>query len=264
MPGDVEFHPTSYPEVNAVLALLLSEVRALFGEELLGMYLNGSLSLGAFEPGSSDIDFLVVTVEALAGEQVRALSDMHARLLTSSLSYATRLEGFYLPQAALRGSAPTNTRYPFSAQVEGLLMVELGSDWVIQRHLVRETAIVLWGPSPQTLLDAVLPGELRAAVLERVTGYWKQQLEHPEWLRTREEQAFAILTMCRALYTLACGEVVSKPRAAAWAREALGAPWRQLIDRALLWRHDSRSDDMTDMLDFVRYTIARCQEEAPA
>jgi Aminoglycoside adenylyltransferase, C-terminal domain len=264
MPGDPEFHPTSYPEVNTVLALLLSEVRALVGEELLGMYLNGSLSLGAFELGSSDIDFLVATVNALADEQVSALSDMHARLLTSGLSYATRLEGFYLPQAALRRSDPATTRYPFSAQAEGLLLVELGSDWVIQRHLVRETAIVLWGPPPQTLLGAVLPGELRVAVIEQVTGYWKQQLEHPECLRPREEQAFAILTMCRALYTLVCGEVVSKPRAAAWAREALGAPWAQLIDRALLWRYDSRADDMTDMLNFVRYTIARCQEEAQA
>ena len=137
MPGDPEFHPTSYPEVNTVLALLLSEVRAVVGEELLGMYLNGSLSLGAFEPGSSDIDFLVATVDALTDEQVRALRDMHARLLTSGLSYATRLEGFYLPQAALRRSDPATTRYPFSAQAEGLLMVELGSDWVIQRHLVR-------------------------------------------------------------------------------------------------------------------------------
>ena len=58
-------------------------------------------------------------------------------------------------------------------------MVELGSDWVIQRHLVRETAIVLWGPPPQTLLDPVLKVELRAAVIDRVTNYWNQQLDHP-------------------------------------------------------------------------------------
>ncbi len=72
MPGDPVFHPTSYSEVNTILALLLSEVRALVGEELLGMYLNGSLSLGAFEPGSSDIDVLVATVDALTDEQVSA------------------------------------------------------------------------------------------------------------------------------------------------------------------------------------------------
>src|SRR2546427_8324323 len=41
---------------------------------------------------------------------------------------------------------------------------------------------------------------LWAAVIDRVTNYWNQQLDHPEWLRTREFQAFAILTMCRALY----------------------------------------------------------------
>ena len=261
MTGDHRSHPTAYAEINAVLDVLLSDVRAILGEELLGVYLNSSLSLGGFEPGSSDIDFLAITVDVLTDERVRALVDMHARLLASGLSYATRLEGFYLPQAALRGSDAANTHYPFSAQVDGLLMVELGSDWVIQRHLVRETAIVLWGSPPHTLLDAVPPGALRAAVIERVTGYWKQQLDDPEWLRTREEQAFAILTMCRALYTLAWGEVVSKPRAAAWAREALGTRWAPLIDRALLWRHDRRPDDMTEMLEFVRYTVARCEGE---
>src|SRR5258706_11240220 len=125
MPGDPVFHPTSYSEVNTVLELLLSEVRALVGEELLGMYLYGSLSLGAFEPGSSDIDFLVATVDALADERGRALSNLHARLITRGLSYARRLEGFYLPQAALRRSDPANARYPFSAQTDGLLLVEL-------------------------------------------------------------------------------------------------------------------------------------------
>src|SRR5260370_34897679 len=150
MPGNPVFHPTSYSEVNTVLGLLLSEVRALVGEELLGMYLSGSLSLGAFEPGSSDIDFLVATVDALADERVRALRTMHARLLTSGLSYARRLEGFYLPQAALRRSDPANARYPFHAQPNGLRMVELGSDWVIQRHIVRGTAIRRWEPPPQT------------------------------------------------------------------------------------------------------------------
>src|SRR5438105_7327825 len=94
-----------------------------------------------------------------------------------------------------------------------------------------------------------------------LTGFWARQMDgpEPEWLRTRHYQAFAILTMCRALYTLERGEVVSKPVAAAWAREALGTRWAPLIERALAWRPDHRSDDVAETLRFIRYTIKRAQ-----
>src|SRR5260370_12734072 len=100
MPGNPVFHPTSYSEVNTVLGLLLSEVRALVGEELLGMYLYGSLSLGAFEPGSSDIDFLLPTADALAYGWIRTLSNQLACLFTSGLIYTPNLHRSYLPPPA--------------------------------------------------------------------------------------------------------------------------------------------------------------------
>jgi hypothetical protein len=43
-----------------------------------------------------------------------------------------------------------------------------------------------------------------------------------------EYQAYAILTMCRALYTLQHGTVVSKSVAARWAQEVLGERWAAL------------------------------------
>jgi predicted nucleotidyltransferase len=56
--------PTPYPEVNAVLQLLLAEVQAVLREQLVGLYVHGSLASGGFQPGRSDIDFLVVTLKA--------------------------------------------------------------------------------------------------------------------------------------------------------------------------------------------------------
>ncbi len=44
-------------EVNT----LRTELQRLLGQNLLGIYLHGSLALGGFQPGRSDIDVIVVT-----------------------------------------------------------------------------------------------------------------------------------------------------------------------------------------------------------
>ena len=52
---------TQYPEINRLLDSLLSRMRYILREKLVGLYLYGSLATGDFEPGVSDIDLLAVT-----------------------------------------------------------------------------------------------------------------------------------------------------------------------------------------------------------
>lgn len=256
--------PTPYPAVNAVLRLLLREVRGILGPEFVGMYCYGSLSLGDFAPGSSDIDFLVVTEGELPGETLHALDAMHARIAASGLQWAEKLEGSYIPRAALRRYDPANNRHPTIGADWPFSIRPHGCHWIIERSIVREYGVVVGGPPPRTLIDPVSPDDLRAAVRQALDDFWRMPRDgpEPEWLRTRDYQAFAILTMCRALYTLAHGTVVSKPAAAVWARRTLTPPWPALIAQALVWRHDTRPDDMTEMLTFIRYTIARVESES--
>jgi hypothetical protein len=47
---------TPDPEVHAVLQELLSGARAIIGSRLVGLYLDGSLALGDFDPDTSDLD----------------------------------------------------------------------------------------------------------------------------------------------------------------------------------------------------------------
>jgi hypothetical protein len=77
------------------------------------------------------------------------------------------------------------------------------------------------------------------------------------WLRPRNYQAFAVLTMCRDLYVLERGVLVSKPVAAAWASRRLGSPWAALVERALGWRADERVDDRSlgGTLAFVAHAV---------
>src|SRR5512144_1440805 len=95
-------NPTSYPDVNEVLNLLLSSAREVLDDQFVGMYLYGSLSSGDFNPESSDIDFLVVTASSLSEENVAALEAMHQRLWSSGMKWASKLEGAYVPEALIR------------------------------------------------------------------------------------------------------------------------------------------------------------------
>jgi predicted nucleotidyltransferase len=249
-------YPTPYPDVNAVLDRLLSDVQTVLGDYFAGMYLYGSLSSGDFDPQRSDIDFLVVTTGELPGEMIAALEAMHSQIMSSGLKWARKLEGSYIPRDALRRYDPAGPPYP--TLNEGRFYVAPhGSDWIIQRHIIREHGVTLAGPAPHTLIDPVQPDDLRRAVRGILAEWWAPMLDNPAWLRSDEYQAYAVLTMCRALHTLEHGDIVSKPVAARWVRDTLGEPWAALIERALTWQPGAPWDELGQTLGFIRYTLAR-------
>jgi hypothetical protein len=247
-------NPTPHPDINTLLGVLLTSVQAALGDHFIGMYLHGSLASGDFDPQRSDIDFVVVTAGALPDALIPALAALHARLLDSGLSWATKLEGTYFPQQVLRRYAPSDALYP-SVNEARFYMGGHGSDWVIQSHILREHGIVLAGPPPRSWIDPVAPDDLRLAMRALLREWWAPMLHDTARLRSAEYQAYAILTMCRALYTLETGAVVSKPVAARWAQTALGARRAALIERALAWRPGIPLDILDETLDLIDFLL---------
>jgi hypothetical protein len=91
--------------------------------------------------------------------------------------------------------------------------------------------------------------------------WWAPMLHSPDpRLHGSEYQAYAILTLCRALYTLEYGAVVSKSAAARWAQETIDERWRPLIELALAWPDEAQLDHLSEILDFIRYTLERGQQ----
>jgi predicted nucleotidyltransferase len=190
--------PTPYPDVNALLGVLLKRVRDILREKLVGFYLYGSLSCGDFDPDSSDVDFLIVTTDELDGDVLDALRDMHANIAASGLPYARKLEGSYLPREALRRYDPHNAMHPSIGIDWEFGVGQHGTNWILERYIVREQGIIVLGPSPKTLIDPVRSDELGTAVCGMLRDFWQAQLTGPDWLRPRDYQAFAILSLCRA------------------------------------------------------------------
>jgi hypothetical protein len=257
-------NPTQYPDVNALLRLFLGGVQTILGARLVGMYLHGSLATGDFNPHSSDIDFVVVTTGQLPDDLLPALAEMHAHLAASGLKWAARLEGAYISKQAIRRYEPEKTSCAWLGSDGHFAWEPLGNDWVIQSYGLREQGLAVTGPDPKTLIDPILPEDLRHAELATLRWWWAPQLENPFRLRSREYQAYAVLTMCRALYTLQFATVASKPAAARWAQAELGERWSALIERSLAWREGDGVDDMPAALEFIRFTLERLQRNTPS
>jgi predicted nucleotidyltransferase len=251
-----DHQPTPYAEVNEMLRRLLGGVRARLGPHFVGMYLYGSLAAGDFSAESSDIDFLVVTDDELPRELFESLREMHARIHAEGGSkWAAELEGSYVPRRALRRYDPRDARHPHIDRGGSALDIERhDADWVVQRHVLHERGVALAGPPIASLVERVGPKELREGVRELLRSWWVPMLADPTRLRGPGYQRYAVLTMCRMLYTFRHGAVVSKPAAARWALATLDRRWHGLIRRAAGHADATAADDLGETLEFIRYT----------
>lgn len=257
--SELKIQPTPYPDVNTLVLQLFSGAKKVLGAHFVGMYLQGSLAGGDFNPERSDIDFLVVTDGNLPEGKITSLAKLHGQIRISDLGWSKKLEGDYIPRTSLRRYDPKTACYPHLG-TDGHFEVEPhGSDVILQHYVLREHGVVIAGPNPKSLIDPILPDDLRRAARVTLKEWWAPMLQDPTLLHSREYQAYAVLTMCRAFYTIAHGDVAPKPLAAHWAQRSLGRPWHGMIECALKWPHDPQSDDLEGTKEFIHYTLDHIQ-----
>ena len=247
---------TPYPAVNAILQQLVPQVQTILGPQFLAMYLYGSLALGDFTLTRSDIDFVVITDTDLPPDLIAALHAMHADLAAREIPWGGELEGSYIPQRTLRRPDPSAPLYPTIERGENLRLNPRTTGGLIQRTILREHGITLVGPPATHWIDPVDPADLRREVLAIAQEWLVPLAANPAWLRNIGYQSYTTLTICRMLYTLEHGTIVSKPTAARWAQTALGPRWAPLIAWAL-------TDELEDTRALIDYALDHLHANAP-
>lgn len=236
---------------------LQASIQLALGDQLVGIYLSGSLACGDFDPIRSDVDFVVVMVDELTEAEIQALRVVHQSLMDNYPGWAEKLEGVFMTQAMIRRYQAEQPQF-LAFNTGGYFGLDgQGSDGIIQRWMLREHGIVLYGPAPKELVDPISGDELRQATRQTLRDWWLPQVEQPFRLERREYQAYAVLTMCRMAYTLEHGAIVSKPAAARWALAHWEARWHGLIQRALDWQPDDGIDDRLATIELIRATCVR-------
>jgi hypothetical protein len=137
-------------------------------------------------------------------------------------------------------------------------------DSAVVYWVLRERGVTLIGPEPHSLVPPVSADLLRQEVLETMRTWREHLLANPNKLNNRWRQTFVVLSYCRMLHTLQTRTVESKLAGVAWAKEALGSRWRQLIQRAwndrseelsLRVHQEAASDDLKSTWEFMQYAL---------
>lgn len=248
------------PEIMSLLNALMAGMRTALGENLVGVYLRGSLAMGSFDPATSDVDFFTITERRISLDEFTALAALHEALARLPNPYGDQLEGTYIERSAAWRFEP-GRRFPTIGRSEPLEWSEHGANWILERWAVREHGTTLLGPDPRALIAPVSHDNLRAAVADRLRDWadFAGRCDDVEWQQHRGHKAYIVETMCRALCTLATGEIMTKPQAVAWALVTLPAPWRDLVERSRAWRGDPTPDESpnAEIQRFVLWVAAQ-------
>jgi len=244
---------TEYREINELLQQLLLQIKSILTDEFVGMYIGGSVASNGFHCETSDIDCYIITTNMLPNDMINKIEEMHKKFYSSKLQYAKKIEASYIPQKTLFNFDPNGLRPYFN---EGsFYQGQYGSNYLIELHVLRENGITILGQDIKNLIKEISTQDLRVAILKNLYEYWEIALSDFAKFRRSDYQVFAILTMCRTLYSLETGRITSKTEAAQWAIQQLDAGWKNLIELAITWKPDQEINKLEETQQFVRYVL---------
>ncbi len=250
----------------SVQPLIEAYVQALepLRQRFYGVYVYGSIALGAFEELASDIDVLALTRGEWSPPELKQLRTLHERLI-SAYPLGRRLEVFYVPEQYLGVAQPDTLKgtlapYPTfhdgrlsPATHEGLNAVTW---WMLKHHGLR-----LLGPEREALPLEVTWADILATMRYNLEVYYTRKLKRPYvyWFDAGVE--FGVSNLCRVLTTIEDGEIISKSAALQRWRSRVPERWQPLLDEA--WRiryhlgepsrYRTRWRRMRETLAFIRY-----------
>jgi predicted nucleotidyltransferase len=214
-----------------IVEAVTGAITATTGPALVGLYLFGSLATGDFDEGVSDIDLLAIFSSEVSDGLATRLEHALEELARDHPRWRNRIEVAYVSAASLANFRRASTRIAVISPGEPLHLISAGPEWVLTWYPARLYGIALVGPPANELIPDISFSEYANAV----RGCLERFRERIPDDATPGSQAFAVLTMCRGLYTCIHRELASKLKAAAWARKEL-PDWAGLIGEAITWR----------------------------
>ena len=225
-------------EVRQQVTSLVEGMRSILGENLVGVYLHGSLAMGCFNPRRSDLDLLVICERRTGVEQKRQLAEL---LLRVSLAPCP-VELCVLAHNQLhpwRHPAPFDLHFSEAWRDRTGAALASGEwrtwndsescDEDLAGHItvVRQRGVCLHGAPIAAVFPVTPAADYLASVLADVRSPdcgLNSALEAP---------VYVILNACRTYAYLTTGRVLSKDEGGMWALQVLPSQFHATLQSAL-------------------------------
>lgn len=232
-----------------MLSRLTRDIQDQLRGNLAGVCLYGSAAAGDFDDERSDLDLVAVVSDDIEEPDVGRLRDMHRRLAEDFPAWHDRIEVDYVSVAALRTYRTRPRTMVRISPGEPLHQTNVSRHYLLNWYMARG-GVALFGPPPDQLIPEISRAEFVEVVREHASA-WKDWVAG---MSTPGGQAYAVLTLCRALYASTHGEQASK-RQAARAAQTLVPQWASLIEWALALRYGdgAQASDRDRLPEVVRF-----------
>ena len=240
-------------ELAALLRSVATDFPVLLKENLVGVYLWGSLTYGAFDERCSDVDAVGVTRRDLDDAEFSALGKWFSESArrnpwTEKLDMRFVIDGEFLDKQSRCGGFYSGKLVRHGSDGNPIIWLNVG-----------ECGVTLWGEDAKQIAPAIADQCLNDALLLEL-NYLKEDLAKnvgDRSDRSFRHNAYAVLTACRILYTARHRRIVSKERAYDWAVVAIPLAWRRTVTEARSNRLSSHGQTTTDLerdaAEFVRF-----------
>ncbi len=246
------------PPVRAQVDNLVATLQQMLSNDLIGVYLHGSLAMGCFNPQRSDIDLLVVTHNSMTVETKR---DIVQYLLMCSL-LSCPIEISFLVQKDIhpfRHPLPYGLHYSESWREQYTQALANGTwrawndeqkydnDLAAHITITRARGICLSGTPTQEVFPAVPPAIYAASILGDFNDANTERQQMP---------VYFTLNACRVLAYLREEHIYSKDEGGVWGLRILPPELHGVVEQALETYRGNLMDapfDQTALSQFAHY-----------
>ncbi|MER7169435.1 nucleotidyltransferase domain-containing protein [Micromonospora sp. NPDC000207] len=206
-----------HPEVGDYLTRLAGTAGDLLGDELVGVWAAGSVGLGAYQPGRSDVDVALVSADAL---DTTARSALVAALRHEALPCPARgLELVCYRREVVRSGTPepgfefeVNTGRDMPSRVTLAPADRPAADglfwYALDRSILHQHGYAVLGPPAATVFADVSPADLHRLLVDALT-WWLARPGPPDDAPAPGAED-AVLGAARALVRVRHGTWLSK------------------------------------------------------
>lgn len=217
-------------DLSELLQAMATDFRAILCENLVGLYLWGSLTYDAFDQTCSDVDCIGVTRRDLDDREFSELNEWFKNKQDQN-RWVNRMDmRFVIEHEFLDKTSRCCGFYHHAGK-----LARHGSDGnpIIWMNIAR-SGITLWGKDSTLIAPHVSEQSLNDALLLEL-NYLKQDLTTNAGNRSDKafiHNAYAVLTACRILFSAYHRALASKDQAYGWAMETVPPSWRAVIQAA--------------------------------